>query len=179
MIVRMTLALSAAIFALPAAALASPSVECFASSTDTTLASDMADEYLAENGIGEKPEGIEPRVVAVATECLNQEGVSEQDTDLFMAANISHMVSAEMRRRMIEIGLDMAPTDLLVAALVADPELDIVEYVDSRPAEFAAPTAQAAESSGLTRGHILAMLGGYVGMQQQLAAAQELLTEGS
>jgi hypothetical protein len=171
----MTLALFAALLALPAAAQSTPSVECFANSADTTLASDMADEYLAENGIGEKPEGIEPRVVAVATQCLNQEGVSEQDTDLFMAANISHMVSAEMRRRMIEIGLDMAPSDALVAALIADPELDIVAYVDSRPSEFAVPTGQAAESSGLTRGHVLAMLGGYVGMQQQLASARELL----
>ncbi|MFL0356374.1 hypothetical protein ACI5KX_07815 [Erythrobacter sp. GH1-10] len=127
----------------------------------------MTDEFLAESGIGSPPPETQTRLVNAAAVCLDANNIADEKAEAFILANLGYMLAEEMLGRINGIGFDMGPAEELLARLQAEPDLDVAAYIDARPGQFDIPTREAAEANGMTHDHLLAWVGGYIGMRFQ------------
>lgn len=158
----------AMLVAIPAQAQNALPVDCLANASDRSLASDLADDFLADSGLAVRPANVDNRLFAAADQCVSDYPVEPEMVEAFFSVNLAYAVSAELRRRIVATGYDMAPVEELLRLMQADPNLDVAQYIDSRPELFERPMNAAMNRAGQSEEMGIQLVGGYIGMRQQL-----------
>lgn len=176
MLRNLTLAAIGLSLSAPAYAQDTLPIDCLMTTQDTALAHDVVGDNLSNSGFTPTDPEVSARLNSAFEGCIAAHGVDEATANIFLNANYAYMVAEELRRRMIEVGLDMAPVEELVTAYLADQQLEVGPYIDSRPDEFAIPMAAAADAHGLEDGVMILMLADYISARWRQRANVELLS---
>ena len=158
----------AMLVAIPAQAQDGLPIDCLANASDRSLASDLADDFLADAGLVERPQDVNNRLFAAADACMTANPVDPEMVETFFSVNLAYAVSEELRRRIVATGYDMAPVEELLRLMRNDPDMDVAGYIDTRPELFERPMNEAMARAGLNEEMGIQLVGGYIGMRQQL-----------
>lgn len=162
-------------FAAPAAAQSDNGVACLGQEAGDAMAAKLVDGFLAGRTLENESADIRNLMIAASDRCTEKHAVPEARQTTFLSASISRMLGDEIRRRLVAMGVDMTPTEVLLLRLASDPELPIADYIDARPQEFEVPTKKAADANNVSQDLILQLLGGYIGMKLEGTRAAEQL----
>ena len=149
----------------PALAQEPAGIDCVANSDDRELASDLVDESLAGNDLATMAEGLQQRLAVQERICMESSGVPYSISGGYFTANIGYMMAEEKRRRLIAAGLDMTATETLLTLRREDSALDVSDYIDARPDEFARPMETLSDQNGIGADTLMILVGGYLGMR--------------
>ena len=169
-------ALVAGLVAQPLAAQQALPVDCLYQNGGAELANLITEDALSEAGFGEDAgeEGDE-KLFAVMDACAISHNVGAEHVEAFAIANLANLVGGELRRRMVETGIDLVPVETLAVEFARNPQLNIETYIDSRPDQFERPYSAVSSATGTDRDLILAWVGFYVAMRSQEIVMSERL----
>ena len=168
MMLERAIGFALAILAVPAAA---GERDCVANA-DPAFGALLVDQFFSQQGIGDAPTaGFEQMQAAIKT-CIDQNGVTPEDIQLFVELNLSHAMMTDLRKRLVTLGVDVDLLDRGMVQKSPDATTTFDEMFDSLGEEFQDESEKFGGSGKIDSDLAAAMVGSYSGAFHSAYIAQ-------